>query len=91
MDPVLHDILLDGIKKYLNGTRQTKYIVSSKNKPKKNYWYQICKVREEPERTAEKVKDEVTDDYWQLQQNQEVIRWDNLLQGKSAKDRRKLQ
>ena len=23
MDPVLHDILLDGIKKYLNGTRQT--------------------------------------------------------------------
>ena len=25
--PVLHDILLDGITKYLNGTRQTKYTV----------------------------------------------------------------
>ena len=78
MDPVFHEILLDGIKKYLNGTRQTKYIVSSKNKPKKDYWDWICEVRGEPERTTE-VEDEDTDEYWQLQRNQEAIRWDNLL------------
>ena len=29
-------------------------------------------------------------DYWQLQRNQEAIGWDNLLQGKFAKDWRKL-
>ena len=29
-------------------------------------------------------------DYWQLQQNQEAIGWDNLLRGKFAKDWRKL-
>ena len=61
MDPVLHDILLDGIKKYLNGTRQTKYIVSSKSKPKKDYWDRICEVRGESERLTEVRED--TDDY----------------------------
>ena len=35
MDPVLMDILLDGVTKYLTGTRQTKYIVGS-NRKKKN-------------------------------------------------------
>ena len=29
MDPVLQDILLDGVTKYLTGTRQTKYVVNS--------------------------------------------------------------
>ena len=29
-------------------------------------------------------------EYWQLQRNQEVIGWDNLLRGKFAKDWRKL-
>ena len=32
MDPVLLDILLDGVTKYLTGTRQTKYIVGSSRK-----------------------------------------------------------
>ena len=84
MDPVLHDILLDGITKYLNGTRQTKYIVSSKRKPKKDYCDCIHQVIGESERTT-KFKDN-TDEYWQLQWNQEVIGWDNLLQGKFVKD-----
>ena len=47
MNPVLHDVQLDYIKKYLNRTIKTKYIVSSKSKLKKEYWDQICKVREE--------------------------------------------
>ena len=42
MDPVLHDILLGGIMKDFNGTRQTKYIVNSKRKLKKDYWVCIC-------------------------------------------------
>ena len=31
------------------------------------------------------------DDYWQLQKNQQVIFWDNLLRGEFSKDWRKLQ
>ena len=42
VDPILYyDILLHGITRYLNGTRQTQYIVSSKCKPKKDYWDRI--------------------------------------------------
>ena len=37
MDPVLLEILLDGVTKYLTGTRQTKYIVGSKGKKKPDY------------------------------------------------------
>ena len=61
IDPVLHAILIDGIRKYLNGTRQTKYIVSSKYKPKKDYWDQIREVSGESAETTE-VEDD-TDDY----------------------------
>ena len=86
---MLHDILLDDIKKYFNGTRQTKYIVKSKSKPKKDYLDRICEFRGEPERTTD-VKDGDTDDYWQLQKKQEAIRGDNLLQGILVKDWRKL-
>ena len=32
MDPVLQDILLDGVTKYQTGTRQTKYIVRNSSK-----------------------------------------------------------
>ena len=32
MDPVLMDILLDGVTKYLTGTRQTKYVLNSNSK-----------------------------------------------------------
>ena len=36
MDPVLHDILRDGIQKYLSGEIQTKYVV---NDPEdQGYW-----------------------------------------------------
>ena len=52
MDPVLHDILLDGITKYLNGTRQTKYVVSSKTKTTPDYWDRIRQVNGDPERTT---------------------------------------
>ena len=83
IDPVLHDILLDDMKQYHNGTSQTKHIVSSKCKPKIDYWGQICEVRREPERTTEVEED--TDDYWQLQRNQEAIGWDNSLQGKKRR------
>ena len=62
--------------------------MSSKSKPKKDYWDRILQVNGEPERTTE-VEDD-TDDCWQLQQNQEAIGWDNLLQGRFAKDWRKL-
>ena len=83
MDPVLQDILLDGVtKKYLTGTRQTKYIVNSSSTQQTEYWDRICQVRVDQERTTEGQKDE----YWQLQRNQEAIGWDNLLRGKFVKD-----
>ena len=44
MDPVLLEILLDGVTKYLTGTSQTKYIVSSNGKKKPEYWDKICQV-----------------------------------------------
>ena len=62
--PVLHDVLLYRITKYLIGTRQTKYIVSSKSKPKNDSWERIRQMRGEPERTPA-VEDD-TDEYWQL-------------------------
>ena len=44
MNPVLLEILLDGVTEYLIGTRQTKYIVGCKGKQKPDYWDRICKV-----------------------------------------------
>ena len=41
MDPVLYDILKDGVTKYLEGKEQAKYIVNSKSKPPDNYWQRI--------------------------------------------------
>ena len=86
MDPVLQDILLDGVTKYLTGTRQKKYIVNSSSTQQTDYWDRICQVQGDQERTTEGQEDE----YWQLQRNQEAIGWDNLLQGKFVKDWRKL-
>ena len=82
MDPVLQDILLDGVTKYLTGTRQIKYIVNSSSTQQPDCWDRICQVRGDQERTPESEEDE----YWQLQRNQEAIRWDNLLRGKFVKD-----
>ena len=44
MDPVLLEILLDGVTKYLTEIRQTKYIVGSKGEQKPDYWDRIHKV-----------------------------------------------
>ena len=44
MDPVLLEILLDGVTKYLTGTRQTKYIVGSSRKQQTDYWDRIRQV-----------------------------------------------
>ena len=79
MDPVLQDILLDGVTKHLTRTRQTKYVVNgSSTQQTDDYWDCICQVQGDQERTTEGQEDE----YWQLQRNQEAIGWDNLLQGK---------
>ena len=85
MDPVLMEILLDGVTKYLSGTRQTKCIMGSSRRKQTSYWDRI--------RAASGVEippHEEEHDYWQLQKNQEAIGWDNLLRGKFAKDWRKL-
>ena len=63
MDPVLLEILLDGVTKYLTGTRQTKYIVGSSRKQQTDYWDRIRQVTGR-ETTANEEKD-----YWQLQRN----------------------
>ena len=73
-----------GVTKYLTGTRQTKYIVGSSKKQQTSYWDQIR------EATGQVITPNKEHDYWQLQRNQEAIGWDNLLQGKFAKDWRKL-
>ena len=86
MDPVLQDMLLDGVSKYLTGTRQTKYIVHRSSTHQPDYWDRIRQVRGDQERTTEDQEDE----YWQLQRNQAAIGWDNLLRGKFVKDWRKL-
>ena len=83
MDPVLLDILLDGVTKYLTGTRQTKYIVGSNRKKRPDYWDKIRQINGDTPENKEH-------DYWQLQRNQDAIGWDNLLRGKFAKDWRKL-
>ena len=58
MDPILQDIPLDGVTKYLTGTRQTKYIVNSSSTQQIDYWDRICQVRGDQERTLEGVEDE---------------------------------
>ena len=67
MDPVLLEILLDGVTKHLIGTRQTKYIVGSSRKQQTDYRDQIRQVTGQ-ETTANK-----ENNYWQFQQNQEEI------------------
>ena len=62
MDPVLLDILLNGVTKYLTGTRQTKYIVSSSRKQLTDYWNYIRQETGQQERTMEGKEH----DYWQL-------------------------
>ena len=84
MDPVLLEILLDGVMKYLSGTRQTKYIVGSSRRQQTSYWDRIR------EASGIVIPPNEEHDYWQLQRNQEAIGWDNLLRGKFAKDWRKL-
>ena len=66
MDPVLLEILLDGVTKYLSGTKQTKYIVGSKGKKKPDYWDRIRKVNGNTPENEEH-------EYWQLQRNQEPL------------------
>ena len=83
MDPVLLEILLDGVMKYLSGTEQTKYVVGSKGKKKPDYWDRIRTVNGDTPGNKEHK-------YWQLQRNQDAIGWDHLLRGKFAKDWRKL-
>ena len=61
MDPVLLDILLDGTTKYLTGTRQTKYIVSSSSKQQTDYCNHIRLAKVQQERTMEGKEH----DYWQ--------------------------
>ena len=53
MDPVLLDILLDGVTKYLIETRQTKYIVSSSRRQQTDYLNHIRQATEQQERTTE--------------------------------------
>ena len=84
MDPVLMEILLDGVTKYLTKTRHTKYIVGSSRKSQTSYWNRIRQV------TGQAITPVEEHDYWQLQRYQEAIGWDNLLRGKFAKDWRKL-
>ena len=84
MDPVLLEILLDGVTKYLSGTRQTKYIVGSSRKQQTSYWDRIR------EASGIVIPPNEEHAYWQLQRNQEAIGWDNLLRGKFVKDWRKL-
>ena len=79
-------ILLDGVTKYLTGTRQTKYIVCSSRKQQPDYWDRIRQATGQQEKTTAGKEH----GYWQLQRNQEVIGQDNLLRGKFAKDQRKL-
>ena len=86
MYPVLLELLLDGVTKYLTGTRQTKYIVGSSRKQQLDYWDRIRQATGQEEKTTI----DKEHDYWQLQGYQEVIGWDNLLRGKFAKDWRRL-
>ena len=86
MNPVLLDTLLDRVTKYLTGTRQTKYILGTSRKQKPDYWDRIRQATgQQTKITASKEHD-----YWQLQRNQGVIGWDNLLRGKFVKDWRNL-
>ena len=62
INPVLLEILLDGVTKYLTGTRQTKYVVGSKGKRKPDYWDRIRTVRGDTPANEEH-------EYWQLQRN----------------------
>ena len=80
---VLLETLLDGVAKYLTGTRQTKYIVGSNRNQKPDYWDRIRHVTGKTPANEEH-------EYWQLQRNQEAIGWDHLLRVKFAKHWRKL-
>ena len=60
MDPVFLEILLDGVTKYLTGTRQTNYIVGSSRKQQTDYCDGIRQATGQQEKTTEG-KDH---DYW---------------------------
>ena len=60
MDLVLLEILLDGVTKYLTGTRQTKYVVGSTQKQKPDY-------RDRIGQATGKTPANVEHEYWQLQ------------------------
>ena len=53
MNPVLHDILNNSVTKHLEGTRQTKYIVNNKIKPRNVYLDRILQLRGKPAKTNE--------------------------------------
>ena len=44
MDPVVLEMLLDGVTKYLTETEHTKYVVCSNRNKKPDYWDKIRKV-----------------------------------------------
>ena len=58
--------------------------MGNSRKQQTDYWDRIRQVMGQETTTNEK------NGYWQLQQNQEAIGWDNLLRGKFTKDGRKL-
>ena len=86
MEPFLFEIFLDGVTKYLTGTRNLKYILGASRKQQPDYWDIIRQATGQQEKT----KADKEYDYWVLQRNQEVLGWDSLLRGKFAKDWRKL-
>ena len=62
MNPVLFEILLDGVTKYLTGKSQTKYIVGSNWKKQLDYWDKLREVNGDIPETKE-------NEYSQLQPN----------------------
>ena len=61
MEPTLHNILKDGVTKYLEVKEQTKYNVS--NKPPNDYWKQARNLRGNAP-TINEVEDTNANDYW---------------------------
>ena len=57
INPVLQDIILDRVTKYLTGTRQTKFIVHSSSTHQSDYWDHIRQVRGDQEKTTEDQED----------------------------------
>ena len=81
MDPVLLDLLLNRVPKYLTGARQTKYIMSSSRKQQTEYCNPICQALGQQERTTEDKEYA----YWQLPNKSESNWMENLLLDKFVK------